>query len=103
MHLSKLPALRLIPSALASVWRRVRPLLTSLALDAFRDRDTLALAEKAVERAAGLDLDGDGKHDHAVAELKAELATIGKRYSKAALAILVEGVYQSLTAKGAIE
>ena len=51
---------------LKTLWIWIRPMLISRVGDFLCDPRVRALAVKAVEAAARCDLDGDGKHDHAV-------------------------------------
>lgn len=76
----------LIIALFTSLLRLIGERLLALA----QDRRIQALALKAVEAAAGLDLDGDGKRDHARAELQAEAIAIGKVLAKSEANALIE-------------
>ena len=86
--------LALLWGRLKSLWILVKPLLLSRVGDFLLDPRVRALAVRAVERAAGIDLDGDGKHDHAVREMAAELRSLGIEYYRAWLSIAVEAAYR---------
>ena len=77
-------------------WDFLRPMLTSEVARFLADPDVQALAFKAVERASRVDLNGDGKHDHAVREMLNEFARIGKAYYRGWVAIAVEAAFQKL-------
>lgn len=80
---------------LKALWNWLKPMLVSRVGDFLNDARVRALATKAVENAAGLDLDGDGKHDHATAELAAELKAIGVDHCRAWLSIAIEAAYRA--------
>lgn len=81
---------------LKRAWDYIRPMLLSQVGKFLADAEVRRLALAAVERATGLDLDGDGKHDHATAELIAALNAIRMRYRRAWCAVAVEAAYQYL-------
>lgn len=81
---------------LRDLWTWLKPMLLSKVGQFLSDARVKALAIKAVEAAAKVDLDGDGKHDHAVVALAAELAAIGIEYYRGWLAIAVETAYQNI-------
>ena len=91
-----IPKIITIVGWLKMAWAFIRPLLTSAVAQFLADPDVQALAVQAVERATRVDLDGDGKHDHAVADMIAELRRIGKSYYRAWVAIAVEAAFQRL-------
>lgn len=94
--------LTIIKDTLAKVWAIIKPLLKSKVLDILKDKNALALAEKTIEKLAKVDLDNDGKFDHATSELKAEFKEIGLSYTHSAISILVETVFQNLKSKGVV-
>jgi len=83
----------------ASVWGFLFPLLRSQVAQFLGDKRVQSLALAFVEQAASIDLDGDGKHDHAVAQLGVELKAVGVEYSKAGLSLAVEAAYQKWQAQ----
>ena len=95
--------LTIITGLLKKVWAVIKPLLKSTVLEVLRDKQVLCLAEKWVEKATKLDLDGDGKFDWATEELQAELKQIGKKYSKASISLAVQAVYESLKSRGVVD
>ena len=82
--------------SLRMAWKFILPLLKSKVLLFISDVEVQALAIKAAERATHLDLDGDAKFDHSVAELRADLRKLSKRYYNAWLALAVEAAYQNI-------
>lgn len=89
--------LALLWGKLRALWNLIKPMLLSRVGDFLDDARVRALAIRAVERAAGIDLDGDGKHDHATSELGAELRAIGVEYYRAWLSIAIEAAYRSIS------
>jgi len=85
-----------LTGALRTVWNFLKPLLVSRVVEFLNDVEVHSLAVRAVERATRLDIDGDGKHDHAVAELRDDLKRLGKKYYNAWLSLAVETAYQSI-------
>ena len=79
-----------------AIWNYLLPLIKSRVGDFLLDTRVRTLAVKAVEAAMHVDLDGDGKHDHAVRELATDLKAVGVEYYRAWLAIAIESAYQSL-------
>ena len=75
-------------------WEYLRPLILSQVGRFLADPEVRKLALESVERVAKMDLDGDGKHDHAVACLAAQLDRIRLRYRRAWLGLVVEAAYQ---------
>ena len=84
---------------LKTVWTFIRPLLASGVGRFLADADVQRLAVQAVERAAKVDLDGDGKFAHATADLRAELARIGQRYYAGWLAVAIQTAFARVQAK----
>ncbi len=78
------------------LWTLFRPMLASRVGDFLLDARVRVLAVQAVERVTRWDLDGDGKHDHAVADLAAELKAIGIEYYRGWLSIAIEVAYRSV-------
>ncbi len=58
------------------------------------NKDMQKIALKVVENAAKLDLDGDGKREHAVRELKDKAWQIGRNLGMSQANTLVEMAYQ---------
>ena len=81
------------------VWAFIRPSLAAGVGRFLADPDVQRLALQAVERAASVDLDGDGKHEHAVADMRAELRRIGQNYYAAWVAIAVQFAYDKWVAE----
>lgn len=79
-----------------ALWNLIRPLLMSRVGDFLLDPRVRALALRAVEAAARVDLDGDGRHDHAVRELAADLKLIGIEYYRAWIAVAIEAAYRAI-------
>ena len=90
----------IITGLLKKIWRIILPLLKSALLEVLADKAALNVAEKIVLKYVPAVISGDEKFEKAKADIKAELAELGKHYSSAALSILTEAVYQSLKAKG---
>lgn len=95
--------IKVITGYLAKIWNIIKPLLKSKVLEILQDKNALALAEKTVEKYAKIDLDNDGKFDHAKSDLLADFREIGLEYSHSAISILVETVFQSLKSKGIVQ
>ena len=83
---------------LSRAWAFLKPLIKSEIGKFLADKNVQALAIKAVENATKLDLDGDGKFDHATATLSSDLKAIGIEHGKAMLAVAVEAAYQTVKA-----
>ena len=70
----------MIKKLLGYIWGALRPFLLSKVMAFVNDPRVRTLALKAIERASRLDIDKDGKYDHATAELKAEAIAIGIKH-----------------------
>jgi len=78
----------------SAAWRYLRPLIESEVARFAADPEVRSLALDCVERAAGLDLNGDGKFKHAGAELRERLKAIGRDYRDAGIAIAIQAAYE---------
>lgn len=83
-----------ITGLLAQVWAFLKPLLKSEIGKFLADKRVQSLAIRAVERAARLDLDGDGKYDHAASDLAITLKQLGIEYCRGWLGIAVESAWR---------
>lgn len=90
-------SLKVVWGTLKAALAFLGPLLRSKVGAFLADPRTKALALQAVEAATHLDLDGDGKHDHAVSEMIAELKALGIEYAKGWVAMAVEAAYQTIS------
>ena len=95
-------SIKIISGLLQKIWKVILPLLKSLVVNILTDKTMLCLAEKYIEAATKLDLDGDGKYDWVVSQLNEESKALGKKYAKSALGLLVETVYQNLKSQDVI-
>ena len=81
---------------LKALWIYLLPLLRSRVGTFLSDPRVKALAIQAVEAAAKVDLDGDGKHDHAVKDMAAQLKVLGLEYYRSWLSIAIEAAYRAI-------
>lgn len=81
---------------LKTLWNLLKPLLLSEVGRFLADPQVRLLAMKAVEAATRVDLDNDGKFDHAFDELCADLKKIGLKYYRGWVAMAVEAAYRAL-------
>jgi len=80
---------------LVKVWAFILPLLKSEVGKFLADPRVQNLAIAAVERAAQIDLNNDGKYDHAVADLASGLKEIGVEYYKGWIGMAVEAAWRA--------
>ena len=82
-----------------ALFTTIARLVSAELLKLIQNKRIQALALKAVEAAANLDIDGDGKRDHARAELKAEAIAIGvllrDSYANALIELAVSKIKES--------
>jgi len=85
---------------LKTLWAFLKPLLLSEVGKFLADPEVRALAMRAVEAATRVDLDNDGKYDHAVSIMIQNLRDIGLRYYRGWVGMAVEAAYRQLPEAG---
>ena len=88
--------IRLLFGNMKNLWQWLLPLLQSEVGKFLADPLVRRLALDCVENVSGLDLNGDGKFEHATADLANRLRALGRKHFYGWLAVAIQAAYERL-------